>query len=114
MKMTKTATQKLEVIFAHLQSVIPISFPVRMVRKRDKDGPDGTAAFDGASITVTINSVLSVSSQIDTLVHEYAHAMMMDEAYRHGPMWGEKFSTAYNAHIEAVAGRPDYFPKYQP
>jgi len=53
-------------------------------------------------VYIVINKKLNFSEQLDTLIHEYAHAMVIDkginadnELKHHGPVWGACYSKVY-------------------
>jgi len=48
-------------------------------------------------ITISIKASDSLDTKIDSLVHEYGHAMELDQTGNHSPLWGKCHSLAYTA-----------------
>jgi hypothetical protein len=48
-------------------------------------------------ITISIKSTDPLPIQEETLIHEYGHAMEMDQTGNHSKLWGECHSKAYTA-----------------
>jgi hypothetical protein len=55
----------------------------------------GHTVLDGHTYRITIDSSLDDQSQFETLTHEWAHVLAINEAYRHGKLWGDMYSHVY-------------------
>jgi hypothetical protein len=55
----------------------------------------GQVTFNGTDYTITISSTLDSQAQIETLMHEWAHVLAIEEAYGHGKPWSEMYSHVY-------------------
>lgn len=55
-----------------------------------------TSSEDGTHILMILDKQCAYSTLIDTLVHEWAHAMVFP-THKHGKMWGKAFALAYVA-----------------
>jgi plasmid replication initiation protein len=61
-------------------------------------------------IYLIVKKRMSVSLQVDVLMHEYAHALLMDrgkdyqdEQKDHGPEWGKCYSEVYRVFLKLIA-----------
>jgi hypothetical protein len=57
---------------------------------------------------IRISSTLSQQEQVDTLVHEIAHAaawIEWEQTQQHGPIWGLEFSKAYRVYEKIVSAK---------
>lgn len=89
-----------------LESCCPTSKPVRVVRVRSRASDDGEHWYGdcvdrGDNYLIRINRADPVLVAIDTLIHEYAHAMADHvPSYRrchHDSLWGVCYAMAYCA-----------------
>jgi hypothetical protein len=55
----------------------------------------GQVTFDGTDYMITISSRLDSQAQIETLMHEWAHVLAIEEAYEHGESWSSMYSHVY-------------------
>ena len=78
-----------------LRKNFPISRPVN-VRRVKLTKNNGVTYFDSRSFHVYINSNQSKDSQIDSLIHEWAHVRAIDEAFQHKGRWGELHGEIYD------------------
>lgn len=58
-------------------------------------------------VYIVISKNLSYNEQLDTLIHEYAHALAIDKGLtanddlqHHGPMWGNCYSKVYRTWLK--------------
>lgn len=60
---------------------------------------------------IEIESRQSMTGSIDTLIHEWAHAMTWSSTpcgqMPHGPIWGVAYAAAYNIALEHYHGSPN-------
>ena len=86
-----------------LRERVPCPFPLRVSRRKLKDGLQGyckISKISPLSISVVVDKKLSDTMQADVLIHEWAHALLaahLDEFYTHGPLWGVMYARCYNA-----------------
>jgi uncharacterized protein (DUF2344 family) len=79
-----------------LRKSLPIDTPVSIRRVKLK-ADAGLTIFDGAKYVIKIASNQSFGVQIDSLLHEWAHALAMEEAYRHKANWGIHYAKVYES-----------------
>ena len=89
-------TKKFRALVKQLRVSFPVSVPVRVRRSQAKKNC-GNTTFDGGCYRIRIQSNQSTVSQIDTLLHEWAHVCAMEAAYRHEASWALLFGQIYNA-----------------
>jgi hypothetical protein len=82
-----------------LRKTFPISCKVvvRRVPKTWQNAHGTTNFVNNSKFYVYINNNYSADSQIDTLLHEWAHVKAIDEAMQHKGKWGELHGEIYQA-----------------
>lgn len=110
---------KLPTIQRHLRGLrdalaesLPVSRPVRLVMRSRIADEFGECALDGRTFTITINlrvrddwsprgRFVTANEASDTLVHEWAHALVSDRnpdaIEGHDAAWGRAYARAYRA-----------------
>lgn len=93
-----------------LSEALPVSRPVRLVMRSRVADEFGQCALNNETFTITINlrvreawspngRAVTVNEASDTLVHEWAHAMVWDkqpcESEGHDGDWGRAYAKAY-------------------
>lgn len=59
---------------------------------------DGNTSLSGNNvITITIAKDLAIQDKIEVLIHEWGHALDLDDWEPHGKIWGEGMAQAYQA-----------------
>lgn len=81
---------------AWLRKHFPVSAPVVIKRYPAKKN-HGITRFDGKKFYIRIDSKQESAGQLDTLLHEYAHVVAIDEAYSHKDPWARIYGAIYNA-----------------
>ena len=79
-----------------LRKRFPVEQPV-VVRRCQSKNNNGMTRFDGRTFRVRIASNQPRDSLIDSLLHEWAHVRMIDNAYRHDGQWGVVYAEIYNS-----------------
>ena len=79
-----------------LRATFPLSFPLTVKRAPSKRN-HGVTSFDGNTIHIRVDSTQDHAGQIDTILHEYAHALAIDDAYTHKDNWGRLYAAIYTA-----------------
>lgn len=79
-----------------LRQNFPTIRPVVVKRVNKKDS-ESTTFFDSHQYNIYISTNQSVSAQIDSLLHEYAHAKAIDEACQHHGRFGSLYGEIYQA-----------------
>ena len=79
-----------------LRTTFPTDMTV-IVRRAPSQSSDGVTRCDGRRIAIRINSQQDASQQVHTLLHEWGHALALDNAYKHNEAWGKLYSTIYAA-----------------
>jgi hypothetical protein len=94
--------------FQQLVEDCPLNAPVAVAVKVIDAPVWGQTWWDGAAgvYRIEIEARQSMSGILDTLVHEWAHAMVWDapmahEEGAHGPLWGVAYAAAYRAGLRA-------------
>ena len=59
----------------------------------------GITRFDGNNYSIRIDSTQPRAGQIDTLLHEWAHVLAIEQAYRHEGPWGTLYASIYDAWV---------------
>jgi hypothetical protein len=65
---------------------------------------------DEDNIVIVINSSAQYTVMVDSLVHEYAHALRMaagDQVYGHSDDWGKAYARVYRVYAEHVLGETE-------
>lgn len=95
-----------------LSIYLPPQRPVVVLAGRQLSGKDGDCCVDGRNFRIRVSKELPMSQAIDTLLHEWAHALSWDacvgkvansrsisdyefEWLAHGPKWGIAYSKVY-------------------
>lgn len=82
-----------------LKRAFPLEGTVRVIRRPYKRDC-GYTTFDGELFTIRVDSRMSYQTQVDTLLHEWAHARAIQEAYCHRGRWGEIHGEIYQSWCE--------------
>jgi hypothetical protein len=71
--------QKIRALFKIFRKYIPIPRPVKLIIRKlaFDDGMCGWAADGRKGFVISVNKELCYNSKIDTIIHEYAHAITM-------------------------------------
>jgi len=87
-------TQKWRALVRNLRKCFPLDAPVRVSRRPAKKN-HGITTFDGRAFRIYVNADQDKTGQVDTLLHEWAHALAISQAYAHGPQWSVNFAAIY-------------------
>lgn len=82
-----------------LRARSPTRFPVRVVR-RPYRRLCGWTTLESDYFLIHVSTEQDSQAQVDTLLHEWAHAKAIDEAYAHRGRWGEIHGEIYDAWVE--------------
>jgi hypothetical protein len=66
-----------------------------IVRRRPIKKLNGQVTFDGEDYYITVSSLIDSQAQAETLMHEWAHVLAIEEGYNHGETWGAMYSRVY-------------------
>tara|TARA_B100000287_G_scaffold274241_1_gene258265 strand:+ start:874 stop:1305 length:432 start_codon:yes stop_codon:yes gene_type:complete len=99
--------QKIRALFKIFKKYLPLHKPVKLII-RDLAYDDGMCGWAGdgrKGFVISINKSLCYNCKIDTLIHEYAHAITMaqntyDPKEDHDKSWGEQFAVTYRCFLE--------------
>jgi len=81
-----------------LKKKIPPPHPIcvqRVLLKEDH----GRCHFNGDRFTIVVDRRLSEEMAIETLLHEWAHAISWNSYKPHGPKWGRAYSRVYRTYL---------------
>lgn len=87
--------KRLKELAKFLRSEVPVSCPVYVRRNKFLSGDLGATTFNGRSFTIRIAKDATWQEQVDTLQHEWAHAVAIDRAFHHNDAWGIAFAEVY-------------------
>ena len=88
-------TQKWRALIRNLRRRFPIDGRITVTRCSCKKWC-GICRTDGAgNFRIRINSSLDWSGQVDALLHEWAHVLAIEAAYKHDRQWGEFYTEIY-------------------
>jgi hypothetical protein len=88
-------TTKWRALILFLRTKWPISCPV-VVRRYPSKKVCGRTVFDGGRFRICVSTLQDGGGQKDTLLHEWAHAYAIDQAYHHDARWGAIYSDIYS------------------
>ena len=104
--------QKIRALFEIFKKYIPISRPVKLIIRKLAldDGMCGWAGDGRKGFVISINKELCYNCKVDTIIHEYAHAITMasgeyNPEEDHDSKWGEAYAKVYRCFL-------DYWPEY--
>lgn len=98
-----------------IKKLIPLeNYYLKLSFKKIKDdgvcyGPYIDKKTKKKIIYIVINESLNYTLLLDTLIHEYAHALVIDKGYdermiteqqQHGEIWGKCYSKVYRAWLK--------------
>ena len=91
-------------LFRQLAKFLRDRFPVKrkLVIRRVKLNDHGSTSINGAEtcITISVNIADELHVQIETLAHEFAHALEYDKWGNHTDRWGKLYADVYKAWTE--------------
>jgi hypothetical protein len=92
-------TKEWRALIRFLKKRFPLRVPVGVVRRPYKK-LSGWTVLAVDRFVIRVSTEQDVQAQIDTLLHEWAHAKAIDEAYAHKGRWGEIHGEIYDAWAE--------------
>lgn len=106
--MTSQDLKKLYKLARYLRKQVPATLPIYL---RVKNLPPkckycGYCTCNGTKFTIIIGKAGSYQVAIDTLLHEWAHAISwnLDQGDTHGSYWGVALSNVYLAFLKYQTG----------
>lgn len=81
-----------------LRKHFPVEQPVKVLRRAV--GPKaaiGLTTFNGTAYRIRIKSNQDWQSQVDSLLHEFAHILAIEEAFGHQERWPVLYGKIYDA-----------------
>jgi len=96
-----------DVFRKHLATSCPVH--LRFVRRLPDYG-QCDMDDDETNIFIVINSSAQYTVMVDSLIHEYAHALRMDvgdQVYGHTDDWGKAYARVYRAYAIHVLGETE-------
>lgn len=85
-----------------LRKQCPTSCAVRVVRRPMKRYA-GLTSFNGRSYLIVLSSTQDRAGQIDSLIHEWAHILAIEQAFRHEGPWGKLYAHVYDTYDKEIA-----------
>ena len=89
-------TRELRALVRKLRKRFPVPGKIT-VRRYPAKRNSGVTTYDGRVFRIYIDSSGDKSSQVETLLHEWAHIRAIDEAYRHGRAWGRHYAEIHES-----------------
>jgi len=107
--MTSNANIRIKNFKNLLNEAIPLRKPVKLIQREMKDC-FGYCYDKGSHFIIVINKGSTYYQKIDTIIHEYAHAMTMsnqkyrsrDEKTEHNAQWGICYAQAYRCYLDFI------------
>lgn len=102
-----------KVLLKTLRAKLPLPFPLECKRLKMSDCLHGTCSRHRNKFVIKINRRLSEELVIETLLHEYAHALCWNYCHDqlenedlqwHGAAWGVAYSQVYQIYEEYYIG----------
>jgi len=85
-------------LVAHLKENCPIRNHRLVIRRVNMNDSGCTESSDsGQQITISIRKQDIVEKQMETVIHEWGHALEYDRWPDHGKRWGECYAESYQA-----------------
>ena len=103
-----TRKQKWLRTLSWLRREFPTHFPTTVRSRVIKSGNDGDTWSSDKSYLIVVNRKKSYSVRIDTILHEWAHAMTVisgDHSKDHSPAWGVYHAEIYRKFFEWNYGK---------
>lgn len=92
---TKEFRQLLKFLRQHFKTERPIE--IRRIKKK-KDC--ATLYFNSRKYIIYVDDSLSREAMLDTIYHEFAHAVAIDRICGHNDYWGKVYSEIYTKSLE--------------
>jgi hypothetical protein len=85
-----------------LRAACPADLPVNVRRTKMSDALDGDCSFRKEQYHIRVNRTLPEHEAIETLLHEWAHAVAWDRCHDddHCDEWGKAYSRIYRAFLK--------------
>lgn len=107
--MTNNGNIRIRNLFKYLNKELPLNKPVKLVQRDLKDC-FGYCIEHDEKYLITLHKPSSYYVKIDTLIHEYAHAITMyegsykdrDADSQHNARWGLCYSKVYRTYLKFV------------
>tara|TARA_R110000803_G_scaffold94110_7_gene161606 strand:+ start:1957 stop:2325 length:369 start_codon:yes stop_codon:yes gene_type:complete len=107
--MTSNSNVRIKNFKNFLNDKIPLVKPVKLIQRKLKDYFGYCYEKDSHFILV-VSKDFSYYQKIDTIIHEYAHAMTMsehkynskDEKTEHDARWGACYAQAYRCYLDFI------------
>ncbi len=108
--MTENQKKRWDALLKILRKRCPINKRVIVLRRDEifynEERLGGSCSKNKTGYTIKIKTLQPWQSQIDTLIHEWAHALNFQQNKKyditHGEEWGKCFSKAYAAYEEWI------------
>lgn len=92
--MAKVKYSSWRALLRMLRQNFPIERPI-VVKRIKKKKDNGTLSFYNNKFYIYIDTTQSAEGQIDSILHEWAHARAIEEACEHAGTWGEHYGHIY-------------------
>jgi len=90
-------TKEWRLLIKRLRKHFPVDAKV-IVRRYPIKTACGMTTFNGQwEFRIAVNSDQTETGQIDTLLHEWAHVLAVQQAYKHEGPWGVLFAEVYDS-----------------
>ena len=89
------STYEWRALVRKLRKHFPLSLEI-IARRRRMKRACGVTTFNGYNFRIYIDSGMCREGQVDALIHEWAHARAIDQAYSHCDAWGMNYVELYD------------------
>lgn len=96
-------------VISFLKRSCPLAYPVNVRRLKLSEHLDGDCGFSNDKFLIRINKNLPDHEAIETLLHEWAHAVAWDRCPvdEHCDEWGKAYSRVYRAFLKQFMDKKD-------
>jgi hypothetical protein len=91
-----------------LKKECPPKLPVRVRRVKTPKEEDGSCRKKEDHFLIKIDNTLSEHEAVETLIHEWAHALVWDITQEHTNEWGKAYSRVYRVVLKNVLTQNDH------
>ena len=97
-----SSAKDVSAVLRHLKAVLPIKrrLRVRVIRMQCHGSCDITD--NERLITISLREQDPAAMQVDSLIHEYAHALEWDMLGVHSKLWGRLHAKVYTAWVSTL------------
>ena len=92
-----TMIKKWRALIRKMRKKFPTTSAIHVCRRPLKTY-DGHLTFDGETYLITVSTRINWESQVEALLHEWAHVLTIESAWAHTDQWGSMYAQIYRAY----------------